>query len=262
MTAIEAEASRRRHVHGDPRVRPLSPSVPGRSTETYHNVTAADIASSCRPPSRACSVGDISPTDVVYEHVSQHNQTDWQFLTELADAIGYVVTVVDTALNFERGAGLPRPDRRSAATKRTSRLQLVLGANLLRAPGGRDVGRAGWADHRARLGARTTRRPWWGRPMPATTSASLAIDPAELASVFGSPEFVAVGTPYANQDDVDAAARSVAEQLGGAFAELEGVCRGNPDVRAGVCCRTRARRASVRRQLHGDGDTARVRAES
>ena len=168
-------------------------------------------------------LGNISPTDVVYEHVSQHNQTNWQFLTELADAIGYVVTVADTALNFE-----PAPASSSGPVigghEADEPLQLVLGANLLRVravvtsaeQAGRIVVR-GWAAN--------NKEAVVGAADAATTSASLAIDPAELASVFGSPEFVAVGTPYANQDDVDAAARSVAEQLGGAFAELEGVCQ-------------------------------------
>ncbi len=40
--------------------------------------------------------------------------------------------------------------------------------------------------------------------------------------------------PYRSQAEVDAAAKALAEQIAGAFAEFEGVARGNPKLRAGT----------------------------
>ena len=41
-------------------------------------------------------------------------------------------------------------------------------------------------------------------------------------------------SPYRTQAEVDAAAKALAEQIAGAFAEFEGVARGNPKLRAGA----------------------------
>jgi uncharacterized protein involved in type VI secretion and phage assembly len=40
--------------------------------------------------------------------------------------------------------------------------------------------------------------------------------------------------PYRTQPEVDAAAKSIADQIAGAFAELDGAARGNPKLRAGA----------------------------
>ena len=67
-----------------------------------------------------------------------------------------------------------------------------------------------------------------------TTSAQLSTTPVELAQKFGGRTYVAVDVPYRTQAQVDTAAKSTADQLAGAFAELEGVARGNPKLRAGT----------------------------
>jgi len=59
-------------------------------------------------------------------------------------------------------------------------------------------------------------------------------DPVQFANKFGAPNFVAVDVPYRSQAEVQAGADAVAAQIGGACAELEGVARGNPKLRAGT----------------------------
>jgi len=66
-----------------------------------------------------------------------------------------------------------------------------------------------------------------------TRSAAVGVKPTELAAKFGSPTYVGVSTPYITQAEVDGAAKALAEQIAGSFAELEGVARGNPKLRAG-----------------------------
>jgi uncharacterized protein involved in type VI secretion and phage assembly len=60
------------------------------------------------------------------------------------------------------------------------------------------------------------------------------VDPTALAHTFGDPVYVATGVAYRAQAEVDAAATALANDLASAFAEFEGVARGNPSLRAGA----------------------------
>lgn len=71
-------------------------------------------------------------------------------------------------------------------------------------------------------------------PARATSAELPDANPAGLTHVFGDPTYVATDVPYRKQAEVDVAARAVAEQIAGAFAELDAVTRGNPKIRAGA----------------------------
>jgi len=203
----------------------------GRSTETYLQVTASDVVK--KVAARAgIAVGTVDPTSVVHEHLSQGNTTDWQFLQGLAADAGCQLTVLDGKLDFRRptrSADAPAP----GGEPDTNPLVLQHGTDLLRlratvtsAEQVNDVQVRGWdvAQKRALIGT-----------APAeTTSAQLSTTPVKLAGTFGGRSYVAVDVPYRTQAQVDSAAKAVAEQLAGAFAEVEGVARGNPKLRAGA----------------------------
>jgi phage protein D len=203
----------------------------GRSTETYLQVTASDVVK--KVAARAgLQLGTVDSTSVVYDHLSQGNTTDWQFLQGLAAESGRQLRVLDGKLDFlepARSAGAPPP----GGEPDTNPLVLQHGTDLLRlratvtsAEQVSEVQVRGWdvAQKRALVGT-----------APAeTTSAQLSSTPAELAEKFGGRSYVVVDVPYRTQAQVDTAAKSVADQLAGAFAELEGVARGNPKLRAGT----------------------------
>jgi phage protein D len=203
----------------------------GRTTETYLQVTASDVVR--KVAGRAgVSIGTIESTSVVHEHVSQGNMTDWAFLQEIAADAGCQLAVVDGKLNF----GKPTPSAGAPAgggEPDTNPLVLQHGTDLLRlratvtsAEQVSQVQVRGWnvAQKQALV----------GNAPAQTSSAQLSTTPAELAGKFGGRTFVAVDVPYRTQAQVDTAAKSVADQLAGAFAELEGVSRGNPRLRAGA----------------------------
>jgi phage protein D len=203
----------------------------GRSTETYQQVTAGDVVR--KVAARAgVAVGTVESTTVVHEHLSQGNTTDWQFLQGLAADAGCQLSVVDGKLNFgkpTRSAQAPPP----GGEPDTNPLVLQHGTDLLRlratvtsAEQVSQVQVRGWDT--------VQKRALIGTAPAETTSAQLATTPAELAGTFGGRTFVAVDVPYRSQAQVDAAAKAVAEQLAGAFAELDGVARGNPKLRAGT----------------------------
>lgn len=203
----------------------------GRRTETYTNVTFADVA---RKVAQRASLqaGRIQGTPTVHPHLSQGNVSDWQFLQALADEVGYEVAVVDGKLDFGPPASSSAAPGQGTLTSKDP-LQLTLGSNLLSfhcivtsAEQVNEVTVRGWDV--------ATKQPLVGTAKAATTSASIAVGPADLAGKFGGRAIAGVDVPYRTQAEVDGAAKAMAEQIAGAFAELEGVARGNPKLRAGV----------------------------
>jgi len=203
----------------------------GRRTETYTNVTYADVARTVATRA-GLQIGKIDPTPGVYQHVSQGNLSDWQFLRSLAAEIGFEVAVLDNKLDLRNPAksgNAPGGGRLDTQNP----LQLSLGANLLRlravvtaAEQVKEVQVRGWdvGQKRALVGSAAA----------ATESVSLPVTPAGLAGTFDAVDFVATDVPFRTQAEVDAAAKALADQLAGAFAELEGTARGNPKLKAGT----------------------------
>jgi phage protein D len=202
----------------------------GRHAETYTQVTASDVA--VKVARRAgLSIGTVDATSTVYDHVSQGGVSDWHFLSGLAREIGYEVMVRDDKFEFR----IPRPaaDAPAADGAAANPLVLELGTDLLRirssVTSAEQVGQTqvrGWdiAQKKAVIATAPAR----------TTNAELpGANPADLAAVFGGPTFVGTDVPYREQAEVDVAAKAMAEQIAGAFAELDAITRGNPKIRAG-----------------------------
>jgi phage protein D len=202
----------------------------GQRSESYAGVTYADVAAQVARRA-GLEPGKIDATTPVHQHVSQGNQTDWEFLRGLAAEVGYEVAVLEGKLDFRRPArSAEAPDSGDLASENP--LQLSLGSNLLRlravvtaAEQVREVEVRGWdvAQKRALVGTAPA----------ATSSASLKVQPAKLASTFNGDRHVGVDVPYRSQAEVDTAAKALAERVAGAFADLEGTARGNPKLRAG-----------------------------
>lgn len=202
----------------------------GRITETYTNVTYADVARTVAQRA-GLEIGRIDPASTVHPHVSQGNVNDWEFLKSLAGQIGYEVGCFDGKFEFRAPAESSQGPR-SGTLASDDPLQLTLGSTLLRfrsvvtsAEQVKEVRVRGW-DMRQK-------KELVGTAPAETRHATIGVEPAGLAREFGNRHYVGVDTPHATQAEVDAAARSIAEQIAGAFAELEGVAQGNPQLRAG-----------------------------
>ena len=203
----------------------------GRHAESYTQVTASDVA--VKVARRAgLAIGTVEATSTVFDTVSQGGVSDWHFLSGLAREIGYEVVVVDD--KFEFRAPKPAADAPPGDATAGDPLVLEMGTDLLRVrsaiTSAEQVSQTqvrGWdtAQKKAIIGTAPAR----------TTSADLpGASPADLAQVFGGPTYVAGDVPYRLQTEVDTAAQAVAEQIAGAFAELDAVTRGNPKIRAGA----------------------------
>jgi phage protein D len=203
----------------------------GRRTETYRNVTDADIARTIAQRV-GLEVGRIDETDIVHRHVSQANISDWDFLSARASEIGHEIVVVEGKLEFRRPAEASDAPQSGDLTSQDP-LQLVLGADLdsfrprlTSAEQVKEVVVRGWDPDRKEAVVGTA---------PAeTVSTRLSRDPADLASRFGDTAFVSVERPVSSQNEVDALAKAIAEQIASSFAEAEGLTKGNPKLRAGA----------------------------
>jgi phage protein D len=201
----------------------------GRRTTSYQQVTASDVVK--KVAARATlKTGTVESTSTVFDHVSQTAMTDWQFLDGLAADVGFEVAVRDGKLDFGRPRAAAVAPAGSAAD--SDPLVVQLGVDLLRfrsivtsAEQVKEVQVRGWdvASKKALVATAPAK----------TASAVLAgVTPADLAHTFGDPVYVSTDVPYGTQAQVDAAAGALAEQIAGAFAEFDGVARGNPRIRA------------------------------
>lgn len=203
----------------------------GRKTESYQNVKISDVAQTVA--SRAgLDIGTIDDTGPVLPHVSQANVTDWEFLKARARELGYELGVADGKFFFRKPvASSTAPEPGDAAS--TGAEQLVYGRDLVNFRP-RLTSSAQVSQVNVRAWDPATKSVLVGSATAGTTHVQVQDDPTAIAQPFGSPSFLVHDRPLATQSDVDGAAQSVAEQLGSAFAEAEGVAAGNPRLRAGT----------------------------
>jgi phage protein D/phage baseplate assembly protein gpV len=203
----------------------------GRHTETYRNVTDSDIARTVAQRA-GLDIGSVDSTSVTHEHVSQINTTDWEFLRARARECGREVDVVDGKFEFrvpaESGEAPQEGDLGS-----TDPLQFVLDDDVdsfrPRVTSAEQVSQVevrGWDPAQKQAIVATAEAK--------TTHAALDATPSDLASTFGSPIQVMTSRPLQTQAEADEVAKALAEQIACAFAEADGVVRGNPRIRAGT----------------------------
>lgn len=204
----------------------------GRKTRTFVNVTDSDIVR--RVASAAgIDIGSIDQTTTTHDFVSQANQSDWDFLKARAKAIGYVFYVQEGLLYFNKptdSATAPGEGNLMETVEYT----LVYGRDLIewrpRLNSAEQVSQVevrGWD--------RENKRELVSQAAAATTAATLSdTTPVSVAQPFGDATFVHALHPGQSSDELDASAKVVADHIGSAFAEAEGLCRGNGDLRPGT----------------------------
>jgi len=208
----------------------------GRRVTAFPNMAVADVVR--KVTERAgLTVGRIDPVPGVggqqNTQLSQDDVSDWEFLIRLANLVGAQVTVVDGKLDFRLPeAPTGAPAKTAAATidrfvLEANRNLRALRASLTAAEQVPEVEVRAWDfEHKQELTATAT---------PKSAGAEVdGVDPVALARKFASPPYLAGGAAYHSQGEVKAAAKALADRLGGACLELEGVAKGNPKLRAGV----------------------------
>jgi phage protein D len=232
VTALESEydeVGTRAVVRGYDHAHRLSR---GRRTYSYNDVTDADIVATVARRA-GLAVGVIEAGGPIHEHVAQVNSTDWEFLVARGRETGHEVAVLDGRLHWR--TPFSSADAPPGAVDLESRqsCQLVIGNNLVRfrprVTAAAQVGEVevrGWDPQRKEAVVATA--------SAVTTSATVGLDPAGLASLFDAPTYVAVSHPLSTQQEADAAASALAETLASAHAEADGVALGDPKLVPGA----------------------------
>src|SRR5438105_11091785 len=187
----------------------------GRRTETYKNVTDSDIARTVANRA-SLTVGQIDSTSGTFDHVSQANQSDWDFLKSRAREIGYELVMEDGKFNFRQPIQASGAPQLGGYQSHNDPLQLVFGDDLIefrpRVTSAEQVSTVkvrGWDPDQ--------KQAVIGSANAATVAAdSLQDNPASLANSFGGPTFTTVDRPLAQQTQVDVAAASIAEVISSA----------------------------------------------
>ncbi|WP_454041946.1 VgrG-related protein [Cellulosimicrobium sp. Marseille-Q8652] len=205
--------------------------VDARRVATYVNVTASDVVRKVAGVA-GLPVGTVDATTEVLEHVWQPNISDWELLQRLAVRSGRVVGVTDGRLDFRRpveARGAPSGTtgaRQDPAVVEHGVNLLSLRATVTSASQVREVEARGWDQLR--------KQALVGRAQASTPSARLGTtDPARLGARFSTPPLLVSSTSLASQGQVTASARSVADRVGGGFAEIEATVLGNPQIAVG-----------------------------
>jgi phage protein D len=199
----------------------------------YRNMTASDIVRKLATQDKI-PIGSIQATKTPYPFLTQANVTDWDFLSRLADENERVLS-----LNPRGKLQFVTPDRASGAPPQStpgekSPYVLQAGTDILRCRAAVTS-----ADQVTGVEARgwdvTTKKTLTGRAVPeANPGISIGTTPGEAAAAFGAAQLVATDTPYDKQTQVKYAADALADDVTGAFCDVEVTVRGNPKLRPGV----------------------------
>ena len=203
----------------------------GTKSRTFMNTKDSDIASTVASD-HGLSGGTIDDTKTVYDHVYQHNQSDWDFLWQRANRIGFEVAVADGKLFFRK------PTQASDAPAQgdyqsSDPLQLVFGQDLIAFyPRISAVGQV--KEVKGRGWDQKNKQEITSSAPAETSSVKLPTTPAGLAEAFGhSWTFTMDDSTLTTQSALDTAVKAARDRIGSSAGEAEGIARGNPKLKAG-----------------------------
>ncbi|KGN41284.1 VgrG-related protein [Knoellia aerolata] len=203
----------------------------GRRVESFVNQKPADIVRA-KAGGVGLQMGSVEAAGGVLEHVAQAGVSDWALLQRLAVRTGAVLAVKEGKLEFRRATSASTAP--GGANARRDPLVLEKGVNLvsLRAC-------VSAADQVPSVEVRSwdvkQKKAIIGTATAGTTSATVdGLDPGKLAKVVKAPPLVEARTTQPDQQGCTTMATAIADRIGGTHAELEGMARGNPKLRAGA----------------------------
>jgi hypothetical protein len=208
----------------------------GTKTMAYPEMTAAAVVTMLLGESGVIP-GEIIPTENIYPWLSQANVSSWVFIQQLAALENYVA--YSDALGLFNFCPMIKPEMGlpPAMTYLVPNVgsQLVMGKNLIR------LRAVVTSAEQVPVVTATGYDPMLTVPVigpfPTIPSSSQSIDPAVLPPLvggeFGATPFFDSSRPFDDEGGAMSWAESVASDIAGALAELEGECIGNPALLAG-----------------------------
>ncbi|MGW8954806.1 VgrG-related protein [Streptomyces sp. NPDC055709] len=205
----------------------------GRHVTSYADTTVAGVVDKiARRAGMTC--GPVQADSARIPHLAQPNLSDWEMLQHLAAERGLTVSVEDTKLCLRKPtAAQTAPSPRTGAA--ASPFVLQHGMNLISLRAGlSSTGQVAKVEVR---GWDPVAKQPLAHHEPATSSDRLQVGttPGSASKAFGSDSALLVtGRPYTTAHDVQNAARALAADTAAAFADVEAVVVGTPQLRAGA----------------------------
>lgn len=195
----------------------------GRKTQTFTQVKDSDLVK--QVASKAGMKVTMKPTTEVYEWVIQANQTDWEFLSERAERIGYRLFV----RNHDELHFCPVESGPSSGAPREP-MELVWGEDILSfrpslaaSPQVDEVVVRGW-DPKKKKPIVGTAKKANGLPSVAGKTADGAA--AAKKGYQDAAKMVVVDRPVHTQREADNLAQSLLDEIAGEYLEAEALCEG------------------------------------
>lgn len=195
----------------------------GRKCQTFVQVKDSDIVQ--KIAGETGLTADMKATSLVRPWILQNNQTDWEFLVELAKRNGYDLFLKKDKLHFE-----PAGNRTAYET-----LTLAWGKELRSfrprtsaAQQMNEVEVRGWDPIKKQKIVGTAKTPQ-GAPKIGGES-----DGSKAAKKFGAKKTVVVDQPIHSVKEAETLAQSIRDQIGQDFLTADGLCDGTPELMAGT----------------------------
>lgn len=181
---------------------------------------------------------EVEQTEIVYDHLVQHNQSDLAFLQARARRIGFECFVQDKTLYFRRPSSTNRP----RVTLRWGEDNLAIFPRLTVTEQVNEVVVRGWDVEKL---TPIVGRAENGRLFPQN---GLPKNGRDWAAAVGSGQQVIASEPVTSQVEADLMAAARMDELSGAYLEIDGSVFRRPDVQAGCV----AELSGIGRRFSGD----------
>jgi phage protein D len=196
----------------------------GRQARSWTNTKDSDVVK------KICAEfgfeTDIKETKKVQDWIFQNNQTNWEFMNELAARNGYRLNLDGyNKLSF----------RPISAPPKGSEIKLEWGETL-RSFRPRVNASAQVDEVIVRSWDPKQKKPIIGKARKAdgVPVVGLGNGPDLAGRAFGPAKMVVCDRPVHSDSEAEMVAQSICDELGGTFLEADGVCVGNPKLKAGA----------------------------
>lgn len=194
----------------------------GKKIRTFLQKKDSDIASTLA--GEAGLQAQVDATTVTYDHLLQYDQTNMEFLQARAARIGYQVFAADGKLYFKKGEANLGDGPILTLSENLIEFQPCL-ASTHQAD---TVTVRGW-DSKQKQAIVGTATPNAAMNQGGQTQTG----GAAAQSAFSAAEFVLIDHPVFTQSEATELAKGLMNDLCGEFIQAEGVCEGEPGVKAG-----------------------------
>lgn len=202
-----------------------------RTTRAWEETDLADLARTLAGDV-GLSIGSLMTSGTRYPYVAQLNETNWDFLHRLAREANHEVVMELGELQLRPPKPADDAPRGADVRQEPAPLQLVLGTNL-RSLRVRVTAASQVPKTKVRAWDWTKKEPLEGRAPAETKTVQIDQTPDQLAQVFSASDALLCDRPFDTLDEVNAAAKALAELIAASCAEVLGTTDGNARLRAG-----------------------------